>query len=69
MIITKFLIQIMSRFSKLLGRILIVITLFLFAYDKYKHQELFVKDYRYMLTQASKLTSYVGYSLPSVLMI
>jgi hypothetical protein len=59
----------MGKFARFLGRLLIVITLFLFAYDKYKHPTLFAKDYRVMLTQLGKYTSYVGYTLPPVLIL
>jgi hypothetical protein len=57
----------MGKFTRFFGKLLIVITLFLFAYDKYKHPNLFAQDYRFMLTQLGKYSSYFGYTLPSVL--
>ena len=56
----------MSKVFRFLGKLIIIVTLFLIAYDKFKHSNLFVKDYTHSLSQLQTIASKVGYSLPPV---
>lgn len=59
----------MGRFLRFIGKIIIIVTLFLLAYDKFKHPNLFYKDYAHLAAQIDKIGSKVGYSLPHVNLI
>lgn len=57
----------MSKFFKYLGKLLIIVTLALLAFDKFQHPNLFVKDYTHILAQLNTVVSKIGQQLPPVI--